>query len=730
MSDSCCRHDGSTENKTKIVSQDVKGHKTVLRVQGMDCPDEIAAIERALKPLRGVYKIDVNLIAGTAVITHHKDVSTDELIKRIAKEGLKAFLQEDSNSPDRESDSLRTQRILSVTFSGVGCGSALIFEWLGILDPYGKIVAAVLGILAGAWFILPKAFRALRQISLDMNVLMTVAVVGAMCIQQWTEAATVVFLFAISELLESFSVARARKAIESLLKLTPDTALVKQQDQVAEVRVEDVKVGDILLIKSGARVPLDGVVVSGQSSINQAPITGESMPVDKKSGDSVFAGTINGEGSLEVRVTKLSIDSTLAKIVKLVGEAQSQKAPTQSFVDKFARIYTPTVFVLAVVVLLIGSSFFGGSWYTWIYRSLVLLVIACPCALVISTPVSIVSGLTAMARKGVLIKGGVYLENVGKLRALAVDKTGTITEGKPKVTSTTTFLNKTDQEVLAVAASIDSHSDHPLALAVVSRANELKLQIPQSENYLSKTGRGAEARIDNHLYFVGNHRFVHELGICTPELEALLSKIEERSQSVVIVGHQPHDGEKGEVLGVLAIGDTVRPNAKDALLLLHKAGLEKVIMLSGDNQKTVDAISRQVGIDEAHGDLLPDQKIQKIKELSTRYKYVGMIGDGVNDAPSMAEASIGIAMGQMGTDTALETADIALMKDDLTKVAETILLGKKTLRIIKTNIAFAIAVKVIFLILALFGYTSLWLAIAADTGATLLVIANALRLLK
>ena len=702
---------------------------TTLRVAGMDCPDEIAAIERVLKPLAGVGDIKVNLMAGTATILHDQRVTPEQLIQAIGTAGLKASAMDGGEAEDKHSGDASRVHLTLVIVSGVFTGASLLFQWQNLIAPYGK-AAAVVAIIAGGWFIFPKAIRALRHASLDMNVLMSVAVIGAAWIGEWTEAAAVVFLFALSELLEGFSVGRARRAIQSLLELTPDTALVKRGDQIQEVRVEEVALEETLIIKSGARVPLDGVVTSGESAINQAPITGESMPVEKKSGDTVFAGTINGEGSLEVKVTKASTDTTLAKIIKLVGEAQSQKAPSEKFVDRFAKIYTPTVFVVAILVLLSGPLLFDGAWMEWTYRALVLLVIACPCALVIATPVSIVSGLTAMARRGVLIKGGVFLEEIGKLKALAVDKTGTITEGKPRVQQVIPWNGKSEEEILRIAAAIDTHSEHPLAQAVVKYAEEKKVQFPRSENYQSKTGRGAEAQIEGHLYFVGNHRFAHESAVCSDDLEKKLGELEAQAMSVVIVGHKPHEDCKGEVLGILAVADTVRPNAAEAIKALHAAGVEKVVMLSGDNQRTVDAISKQVGIDEAKGDLLPDQKIERVRELLARHKHVGMIGDGVNDAPAMAAASIGIAMGGAGTDTAIETADIALMQDDLSKVAEAIQLGHRTVRIIKANIAFALGVKAVFLVLALSGHTSLWLAILADTGATLVVIANALRLLK
>lgn len=471
------------------------------------------------------------------------------------------------------------------------------------------------------------------------------------------------------------------------------------------------------------------MVITGESTVNQAPITGESVPVEKKPGDIVFAGTINGGGSLEVCVTKPHTDTMLARMVHLVEEAQEQRAPSQRFVDVFSKYYTPSVMAIALLVLLIPPLFFGGAWTEWIYRGCVLLVIACPCALVISTPVSIVSGLTGLARRGVLIKGGTHLESIGKLKALAVDKTGTITEGKPRVLNVVSLNSYPEEQIVQVAASIDTHSQHPVAQAIVQYAEDQKIRFAPSTDYQAQTGRGAKAVIDGHNYFVGNHRFTHELAICSEEVERTLAEIEQQAQSVVVVGHMPHSDCKGEVLGVLAVGDKVRENATQAIRKLHALGI-KIVMLSGDNQRTADAIARKVGIDEVHGDLLSEHKIERVRTLTQEYQYVGMIGDGVNDAPAMAGATVGIAMGAAGTDTAIETADIALMNDDLEKVAETIQMGRRTLRIIQFNIAFSLGIKAVFLVLALFGRTSLWLAILADTGATLLVIANALRLLR
>ena len=726
----CCGghdHDKPAKERMVMDAEAAGNIRTTLRVAGMDCADEVEAIEQVMRPLKGLREVRVNLMGGKVTLLHDEQVTVEQLIKAIASTGMKAA-REGDDATDLEG--AKRMRQISVLISGVFTGLGLLGQWSGFAPAAVADAAFAIAIVAGGWFVAPKAWRALRRLALDMNVLMTIAVLGALAIHEWSEGAAVAFLFALSEMLEAFSLARARKAVQSLMQLTPETALLKEGAEFREVPVEQVGVDSIIAVKSGSRVPLDGIVTAGESSIDQAPITGESMPVEKKPGDTVFAGTINGAGSLEIRTTRAYADTTISKIIHLVEEAQSQKAPSQRFVDVFARYYTPAVMVAALFVTIAPPLLFDGAWMTWFYRGLVLLVIACPCALVISTPVSVVSGLTAMARRGVLIKGGAVLEAVGKLRALAVDKTGTITEGKPRVTKVVALNSTGEMEIIRIAAAIDTHSEHPLAQAVAAYAIERKVPVVRSENYKAHSGRGAEGSLDGHHYFVGNHRMAHELGVCSPEIEQRLAEIEAGAQSVVVVGHKPHDGCKGEVLGILAVGDTMRANAPDAIAALHRAGIAKIVMLSGDNQRTVNAIAQKAGIDEAYGDLLPDQKIERVKALLASERYVGMIGDGVNDAPAMAAATVGIAMGGAGTDTAIETADMALMQDDLGKVVEAIRLGRRTVGIIRFNIVFALALKALFLVLAVMGHASLWLAILADTGATLLVIANALRLLR
>ena len=618
----------------------------------------------------------------------------------------------------------------SLITSGFLVAVGLLGYWLQLLNASVFIAINLAAMITGGWFLLPKAGRAIRQLRPDINLLVVIAAIGAAVIGEWAEAATVVFLFGVAEWLEGWADRRAERATKTLLEIAPKTARVQREGKFIEVSVEDVRIDETVAVKSGMNIPIDGEVISGESSVNQAPITGESVPVDKSAGDIVFAGTVNGEGSLEIRVTKTSGDSTLARIIRLVEEAQKQRAPTQRFVDLFARYYTPLVTGLALLVFLVPPLVFSGDWSVWLYRACALLIIACPCALVISTPVSIVAGLTALAKRGVLVKGGAHLESVAKLTALALDKTGTITEGKPQVQSIEVLGEYTARDVLKIAAAIDDHSSHPLAKAVVAHAHAQNISFPRAGNYQSHSGRGASGAIDGHEYFVGNHRYTHELGVCSEGVEQRLAACEVKGQSVVVVGHRPHDNCSGKVIGIIATGDTVRSHAANAIRSLHRSGVKSVIMLSGDNQSTVDTIAKEIGLDQARGDLLPDDKVSAIKALRREHHVVGMVGDGVNDAPAMAVATVGIAMGAAGTDAAIETADIALMEDDLGKIAETIRLGQRTMGIIRFNITFALGLKALFLILALTGHTSLWLAIMADTGATLLVVANSLRLLR
>lgn len=725
-SDCCSGSRSHGESKSLVNGHNGSaGQETSLfRVAGMDCADEISAINKALSDPR-VSAIKANLMSSTVRVEHDAKITKAEIRKKIESTGVRVADEDEDHQ-----GTVSRSRVFLVATSGALVGAGMLADWK--LDiPYLSLALFSVSILSGGALVFPKAWRALSKFQLDMNVLMSVATVGAFAIKEYSEAATVVFLFALSELLEAFSVARARKAIREVLDLTPEmAAVVDDQGNVSSIPVDEVKIGQVVLVKSGDRIPLDGNVLEGSSTVNQAPLTGESLPVKVQPGDRVFAGTVNETGVLKVTVSALFQEAKVSQVIRMVEEAQETKAPSERFVDRFARIYTPAVFVAAILAFIVPPLAFGQDWNVWFYRALVLLVVACPCALVLATPVSIVSGLTAMARRGVLVKGGAFLEALGRLRAIAVDKTGTITEGRPRVLKIVTLEETTEQELLSVAASIERLSSHPLAQAVIEFAQSKNIAIKEAVDFENVVGKGAQASIESHDYFVGNHRMAHELGVCTPELESQLQSFEAEALSVIVVGHRPHTDCGGKVLGVLALGDAVRSNARNAINDLHEAGLEKVIMLSGDNQRTANAIAGQAGIDEAIGDLLPDGKVEQMRSLLAKYKNVAMIGDGINDAPALAVATVGIAMGAAGTDTAIETADVALMKDDLAQVAVAVKQGRRALSVIQFNIAFALGIKVIFLILAFLGFANLWLAVAADTGASLLVIANALRLLR
>lgn len=700
------------------------GKTSIFRVLGMDCGDEIAAIQKALTHPK-IFGVNASLMASTVAVAHDPSLQLEELRKMIESAGVRVAAADRQAGP-----SVDRRRVALVALSGIFAALGFVVEAF-FHQPGVTLAVDALAVLSGGMLVFPKALRAVRQLQLDMNVLMSVAVVGAFGIGDHSEAATVVFLFSLSELLEAFSVARARKAIREVMDLAPKMATrILQDGSLDAVGVHSVKLGDLLLVKAGESIPSDGVVEDGASLVNQAPLTGESVPVAKEPGATVFSGTVNETSVLKVRVSATFEDSKVAHVVRMIEEAQKQKAPSERFVDSFARYYTPAVFLAALLTFLVPPLAFGGAWNDWLYRSLVLLVVACPCALVLSTPVSIVSGLTAMARRGVLVKGGAFLEALGQVKAIALDKTGTITEGKPKVLAVYSINGNGEREILEAAASVEQLSSHPLAEAVVRYAKERGILLKPATQFRNQVGRGAEATIDGHEYFLGNHRFAHELGICTSELESRLSDMELQALSVIVVGHRPHAGCQGEVLGVLALGDPIREEAATAVQSLRESGIGRLIMLSGDNQKTASAIAAKVGLDEAKGDLLPEDKVREIKNLVSQYQKVAMIGDGINDAPALAQATVGIAMGAAGTDTALETADVALMRDDLGQVAVTIRQGRRALSVIRFNIGLALAVKAIFLVLALSGYSNLWLAVAADTGTSLLVIANALRLLR
>lgn len=709
-----------------------------LRIDGMDCAEEIATLRAALAPLPGIGEIDFNLLERRMTVQYAADqVSPDAIIQAVQRTGLRASpFREAADDAQVRSFWRRSGRTLTTALSGVLLVAGFLVHlaaagWRAAIGEHDASAIPVvvrglyaLGALAGAWFVLPKAWFALRRLRPDMNLLMTVAVAGAIAIGEYFEAAAVAFLFAVSLALEAWSVGRARRAITALMSLTPPQARIILPDgNESLVNVADVPVGGRFVVKPGDKVPLDGRIVSGQTTVDQSPITGESMPVSKAVGDEVFAGSLNHDGAVEVESVKPASESTVSQIIKLVREAQSRRSPVERWVETFARYYTPAVLVLAVIVGAV-IPLWAGNWAGWFYQALVLLVIACPCALVISTPVSIVAALASAAHHGVLIKGGEFVELPGRLSAIALDKTGTLTQGRPAVREAVPLSGHTEAELLEIAAAIELRSEHPLARAIVSHAEARGIRPAPVQSYQALKGKGATAMLDSRSVWIGSHRYLEERGEETPELHDKLESMSGAGSSVVVVG------EDGHVCGLIALADQLRPDAPAVVQDLRAAGIEHVIMLTGDNQPTARAIAHASGIDEFRAELRPEDKVTAIEELVQRYGAVGMIGDGVNDAPALARATVGIAMGAIGTDAAIETADIALMSDDLSRVPWLIRHSRRALNIVRQNIVASLAIKAVFVVLTLLGHASLWAAIAADMGVSLAVVVNALRLLS
>jgi len=715
----------------------------VFTIKGMDCAEEVAILKRELSPIVGEDHLFFDILNGKLSIeSSAAKTSAERIIQVIAQTGMHAKLwSADPGNIEQKGFLSRYGRTLFMVASGAitaagftshafiakSVYAALGSESKGISHQIPLIVRILYGLatILGAWHVFPKSWYALKRLRPDINLLMVIAIFGAIGINEWFEAATVSFLFAVSLALESWSVSRARKAIESLINLSPEKAHIRNPDgSETEVLVKEIQVGSIFVVKPGEKIPLDGHIIKGESDINQAPITGESVPVQRGISDSVFAATINGNGALVIRSTKLAENTTLAHIIKMVGETQSKRAPSEQWVERFAKIYTPCVLALSFLLLFIPPVFLSGDWQTWLYRALTLLVIACPCALVISTPVSIVAAIAASARQGVLIKGGVYVELPAHLKAIAFDKTGTLTQGQPQVVSVIPMNGHTEAELLERAAAMEVQSDHPLAAAIVSYAKTKQVRIIAADNLQTIQGKGATAQINGTRYWLGSHRYLEERGQETADVHQKLEALSSSGHSIVIIGNESH------VCGFIALADKVRQDAKPALEQLRQLGIEHVVMLSGDNQGTAQAIANQVGIKEIQAELLPENKVQAIEALVARYKNVAMVGDGINDAPALGRATIGIAMGVAGSDATIETADIALMSDNLLKLPWLIQHSRRTLKVIRQNIGFSLAVKAIFVLLTLAGYASLWTAIAADMGASFIVIFNGLRLLN
>jgi Zn2+/Cd2+-exporting ATPase len=693
--------------------------ESVFKIEGMDCHEEVAILERRLKTLAGLERLDADVVGQRLRVQYDAaKLTTSRIAEAVAQTGMRAWLEHEEPRAAAPS----AWRIRLVALSGAALIVGLALQIAGVTGSLAWVPFLAAVVLAGTQTV-RRAWTSLAARRLDIHVLMMIAVAGAVALGEWAEGASVVFLFALAQVLETRAMERARGAIRALMDLSPADALVRRGGADEIIPVDEARVGDVVIVRPGEKIPLDGRIRAGTSHVNQAPITGESLPVEKGLGDEVFAGAINGRGALEVEVTRLRRDSTLARIIHLVERAQTERAPIQSFVDRFARIYTPIVLIGAVAIATVPPLFFGGLWSTWIYRSLVLLVISCPCALVISTPVSIVSALAAAARKGVLIKGGLRLERLAAVRCIAFDKTGTLTKGRLQVTDVVPLNHSQPADILALAASLEARSEHPIARAIVERAKAANVPVIPATQVEALPGLGAQGLVGDHAVLVGSYRLFEERGVRAPGLEAAVELAAQgRSTVIVALDREP--------IGIIGVADEIREAAPDTVGLLGQHGIERVVLLTGDHEFAARALAEAVGIPEYRSGLLPEHKLEAVEVLRARHGALAMVGDGVNDAPALAAADVGIAMGVAGTDAALETADVALMADELAKIPYALRLSRATVRNIRVNIGFSLALKAAFLVLAMTGTATLWMAVVADMGASLVVIANALRLLR
>ena len=722
--DACCAPAGHVAPLPQAAATSA-GVMTSIRIMQMDCPTEEALIRNKLGGMSTVVGMEFNLMQRVLTVTHAPGAH-DKILDAIRSLGFVPEVPDTAThaAPARAATPLRERRTWTLAAAGVAALASEVATWVAMPLWLAGILAGFAVALSG-FGTYRKGWIAIRNGNLNINALMSIAVTGAMALGQWPEAAMVMVLFAVAELIEAKSLDRARHAIEGLVKLAPETATVQQADgSWTSVDARSVALGALVRVQPAERIALDGEIVEGRSTVNQAAITGESLPVEKTVGDAVFAGTINEAGSFHYRVSAAAGNTTLARIIHAVEEAQGKKAPTQRFVDRFSRIYTPIVFALAVMVAIVPPLALDGAWHEWVYRGLVLLVIACPCALVLSTPVTIVSGLAAAARRGILVKGGVYLEQGRKLRWLALDKTGTITYGKPVQTDFEPLSDVDAQACLRLAASLGGRSNHPVSRAIAEGAQAAGGHAPLAvTEFEALPGRGVTGVVDGQRYWLGNHGLVESLGRCSPALETRLDALERQGKTTVMLL------DATRVLAVFAVADTVKETSRAAIADLHRLGI-RTAMLTGDNVHTARAIADAVGIDDARGDQLPDDKLRAIDALSAGGAVVGMVGDGINDAPALARAGIGFAMGAMGTDAAIETADVALMDDDLRKIPSFVRLSRATQAVLAQNIVFALAVKAVFFGLTLAGFGTMWMAVFADAGASLIVVGNGLRLLR
>jgi Cd2+/Zn2+-exporting ATPase len=697
--------------------------ESTFKVEGMDCREEVALIERRFRTLPGVETFSADVMAQRLHVKYDAaKLSASAIADAVADAGMRAWLEHEEPIAGDEAGARRRRALLIL--SGTAAAGGFLAGAITATDDVLPRLLFAAAIAAGVPLTARKAWLALRARALDINVLMLVAAAGAVGLGEWSEAAAVVFMFAVAQALEARTLERARMAVRALMDLTPADALVRTADGDRRLLVDQIAVGSVIAVRPGEKVPLDGEVVAGTSAVNQAPVTGESLPVDKSVGDEVFAGSINGRGALDVRVTRIRRDTTLARIIHLVEQAQGRRAPAQTFVERFARLYTPAVIVLALFTATLPPLVAGVAWEPWIYRALVLLVVSCPCALVISTPVSIVAALSSAARKGVLIKGGAHLERAGAVRCVAFDKTGTLTRGALEVVDVIPLNGLPVPTIVGLAASIERRSDHPIARAIVKFAERTGVRAEAGADVTVLAGLGAEGRVSGTAVVLGNHRLFEERRLCSPAVHERLDGVSAKGRTAVLLARD------GEPVGIIAVADEPREAGRDAVDILRQQGVESVVMLTGDNSVTAAAIAADLGIDDVRAELLPEDKVKAVEDLRRRYGTVAMVGDGVNDAPALASADVGIVMGAAGSDAALETADIALMADELLKIPYALRLSRATMRNIKANLVISLALKAAFVVATVGGFATLWMAVLADTGASIIVIANALRLLR
>ncbi len=695
--------------------------KTIYQVDGICCADCARKFEKAVNRLPKVSKATLNTMTGQLLVEGVADIN---LIRHLGKaENYVINLKDRKSTENPDSKKKINWSLTRAVISGLSLVIAFIME-KSHLPVQAFLPIYSLAMLIGGWGNLKKAALSLPRLNFNMSVLMSLAIIGAFAIKQYEEGATVAFLYAISEMLEAWTMEKSRRSLKQLMEIAPKTARINRQGIELEVLVEEINVGDTMIIYPGEKIAMDGEIIKGESAINQSAITGESIPVEKGVGAEVFAGTINSYGSLEVHVTKLVQDTTIAKIIHMVEEAQGKRAPSQTFVDKFASVYTPIVMIIAVFIICIPPLLLGYEWTDWIYRGLALLVVACPCALVVSTPVTIVSAICNAARNGVLIKGGIYLEEIGSLKAIAFDKTGTLTKGEPMVTDIVSIDETPAAQILEIAANIESRSEHPLALAIVKAAKDKGCRLIPVEDFSAIVGKGAKGTIDNQIIYVGNSRLFSDLNISLEPITLKINELQEQGKTTMIIGTLQ------KIIGIIAVADEIRQGSHSAIAALKRAGIQHTIMLTGDNKATAKNVAQTVGIDEFQAELLPQDKVSVMQKLIKKYGKVAMVGDGINDAPVLALSTVGIAMGGAGTDTALETSDIVLMADDLSHLPFTLRLSKKAHRVISQNISFSLIVKALAIMAVFPGWLTLWIAILADMGTTIIVTLNSLRLLN